>query len=143
MARKIKTIKNPPVKDILAVVLNDEIYDRHTEDTDPPKGALGRADFSGWTVFGGYVEGKIASLFMVQGGQLHFYCLKAYRAYARGFLNSALARHKKTVFCEIPVLYRSVINFAKKGGFKNIEIKSKAWLKRGVFYDVEVMQWAV
>lgn len=138
----IKTVKNPPEKDVLAVILDDEIYDRHTDDTDPPKHKLGAANLSGWVTLCGYVEGNIASLFLVKDGQLHFYCLKPYRRHARTLLNQALKTHRKPVFCEIPVLYLETINFALKAGFRRLQRKRDAWVKNGQIYDVEVLRWA-
>lgn len=139
----MRTIKNPPQKDIMAVVMDKDIYDRHTQDTDPNIEQSQQPDLSkGWVIYGGYVGGEIASLFMVNNGQLHFYCLKAFRENARELLRDALKMHGKPVFCQIPTLYKAVINFAKKAGFKHVETLKRAWLKGGVLYDVEKLKWA-
>lgn len=138
----ISIIKSPPDAHILSVLLDDEIYDRMTDDLDPSKDTLGNADLSGYGVYAGYVDGQIASAFLVRKGLLHFYCLRKHRKHARELLQLSLEAHGQKVFCQIPVLYRETINFAKKAGFVKIGEKAKAWLKNGKLYGVEVLEWA-
>lgn len=137
----LKSVFDPSEEDFLKVILDDEIYDRITDDNDLPKDRLGKPDLKGWVVIGGYVD-EIASLFMVKDRQLHFYVLSPYRKYARKLLQQGLKLHGYPVFCEIPKLYMETINFAKKAGFVETGIKRNAHMKHGKLYDVVRLEWA-
>jgi hypothetical protein len=138
----MKSVFNPPMEDVLKVLLDSEIYDRITDDTDPPKEKLGKANLSGWNIIAGYKE-EIASLFMVKDRQLHFYVLPQFRKYAREFLKQALKMYGQSVFCEIPTLYPETINFAKRSGFIESGIRRNAHMKNGKQYDLVRLEWAV
>jgi len=132
--------KIAPHKDVERIILDDEIYDRITHDDCPPKERFVLPK-NGYIAIGGYLDGKIASLYMVHGSKMHFMVLKCYRKYSRQLLDSAMNFYSLPVYCEIPTLYRSVINFAKKAGFVLSEIKEKSYLKNGKLYNVEVLKW--
>ena len=55
--------------------------------------------------------------------------LKKHRKHARKLLDASFKRRPKPVYCEIPSLYMSVINFAKKYGFVEINKEPRAHKK--------------
>ena len=99
-----------------------------------------------WVYIGGYLNGKLIAVSMVhlfeKGYKFHYQVLKSYRVYARIMLNQALGvimpRCKK-IYCEIPDLYQSVINFAKKAGFREVSKNESSILKNGQLYDRHLM----
>jgi len=127
-----------------AKVLNDpEIYDRISNDNCPdtfdeyPDTAL---------YIGGYVNGQLVSVSIIHetkiGYKFHYQVLKQHRKYAGKLLKQAIGpilQICESIYCEIPSLYRSVINFASKHGFEVVEIKNACYPKNGINYDVHVM----
>lgn len=124
------------------IIFDKEIYDRISDDKSPD-----REDFqiprNNVSYIGGYVDGIIVSLFIVHGKKLHFMVLKKFRVYANELLKASFALWPRNVYVEIPTLYRSVINFAKNFGFKEIGVDKKSHLKNGKLYDCHKLSYEV
>lgn len=134
------TIKIAPIEDVKTVVFDSELYDRITDDNCPSK-----EDFTlptdGYTAIGGYIHGKIASMFIVHDSKLHFMVLKPYRLYAWELLRDSFKFYPHNVYVQIPSLYRPVINFAKNFGFIETKIDKKAHKKDNRLYDVHTLTY--
>lgn len=127
-------------RDIAAVILDDEIYDRIIDDNCPPKERF-IAPESGYIYVGGYVSGKIASAFIVHDGKMHFMVLKPYRKHARKLLRESFKAYPFNVYVEIPACYMEVINFAKNYGFEEVKIEENAHKKNGKLYAVHTLEY--
>ena len=130
-----------PYEDVKTVIYDDEIYDRITDDNCPPKKEFVLPE-SGYVAVGGYV-GDIASLFMVHGDKMHFMVIKEYRKHSKDLLDLSFELYPRNVYCEIPSLYRSVINFALNYGFKETAISKLIYRKNGLFYNVHRLEYEV
>jgi len=122
-------VRIPDIGDILSILFDDEIYDRISDDTCPPKEDY---DFPehGLKNIGCYLDDKIIGLAIIEeNGKLHFQVLKAYRRHASKCLKACLKEIDDPLFCEIPLLYMSVINFAKKHGFSESGINDDTYIK--------------
>lgn len=131
-----------PIEDVRAVIYDDEIYNRITDDNCPPKEYFVLPE-SGYISVGGYVDSKIASMFLVHGDKMHFMVLKPYRKYARKLLKESFKVYPFNVYVEIPSCYMEVINFAKKFGFIEVGIEEKAHKKNGELYNVHTLEYEV
>ena len=131
-----------PLEDVKAVIYDDEIYERVTDDNCPPKEQF-EIPPEGYIAIGGYIEGKIASIFLVHGNKMHFMVLKNYRKYARQLLDESFKCYPFKVYVEIPASHKPVINFAKNYGFKEIKIEKMAHKKNGQLYDVHTLEYGV
>lgn len=127
-----------PREDIDRVLFDDDIYDRTTDDNCPPKEDV-NIPYDLALYVGGYVNGRIASLYIVHGDKMHFMVLKGCRAHARELLEESIRFHPQRVYCEIPALYMSVINFAKKNGFTETKINKNKHLKNGKLYNIHTL----
>lgn len=136
------TIKLAPRKDIKAVIFDDEIYDRITDDNCPPK-ELFELPQDGYVAIGGYIHGKIASMFIVHDDKLHFMVLKPYRLYAWELLRDSFKFYPHNVYVQIPSLYKPVINFAKNFGFKETLVTEKTHKKNNCWYDIHTLTYEV
>lgn len=122
-------------RDVDVLVYNPELSDRITDDYCPALKDF-EMQYHNSVFIGGYIEGKIASLFIVHMDQtMHFMVLPCYRMRARELLNESLKLWPYDVYCIIPVLYKPVINFARKMGFKEVARLPDDHLKNGVYYD--------
>jgi len=128
--------------EVKKIILNREIYDRISDDNSPSREEF-IIPFEHANFIGGYVDCKIASLFIVHGKKMHFMVLKEFREHANELLQSSFMLWPRDVYVEIPTLYRSVINFAKKFGFKEICVKENAHLKNGKLYDCHKLTYEV
>ncbi len=130
-------IKIPSLQDIGIVILDEEIYDRISDDNCPPREEFLVESFFNidMDILGGYIEGNIASLFMVHDKRMHFMVLKKYRRYSRELLAESLKGYPHDIYVKICSKYKPVINFAKNNGFKEILIEPKTYLKNGCLYD--------
>lgn len=127
-------IKKPSKKDIDTILFDPEIYDRITDDI--TYGADIRVPYDKWFFLGAYIDGKIVGLFYVHDDDwMHFAVLKKYRKYAKEILNKCLKLYPFSIYCIIPTLYKTVINFAKKHNFKQDCVLLKNYLKNGKAYD--------
>ena len=131
-----------PMEDVKKLIYNDELYDRITDDSCPPKEDYILPE-EGYIAVGGYIGGEIASLFMVHGKKMHFMALKQYRKQARLLLKESFKVYPYDVYCAIPSLYMSVINFAKNYGFKETSVESRAHKKNGILYDIHILEYEV
>jgi hypothetical protein len=127
--------------DIQAVILNDEIYDRITDDNCPPASEFD-IPYEEAEYIGCYLCGRIAGLFVVHDDKMHFMVLKQYRPWASDLLKACFEYRPQSVYVEIPLLYKSVINFAKRNGFVEIYSSGKH-LKNGVEYDTKKLIYEV
>lgn len=131
-----------------AEVLNDPwVYDRITHDDSPASVDEYPADAF---YVGGYVNGKLVAVSIVHlfdisevvGYKFHYQVLPSYRRYARVLLYEALTIILpifKRLYVEIPTLYPSVINFARKAGFREVSVTRDSFLKNGHIYDRKLM----
>lgn len=127
-------IKKPSIRDINLVLFDDEIFDRISDDNTRKEGLL--FPYQDWDWYGGYINNNIIGLFYIHDDNwMHFAVLKQYRKYASKFLKKCLKEYNKSVYCLIPTMYKSVINFAKKHGFKENGNGQFKYLKNNVFYD--------
>lgn len=129
--------------DIRAVMFDAEIFERTNQDGVPLGGDLAKADLSGWAFIGGYVRGRIASLFIVYGGLMHFWVLRPFRGHARALLDASFRLWPESVRIEIPELYPDVIAFAKAYGFVERGRLAGDFLKGGKYYDKIIMDYEV
>lgn len=127
-----------------ADVLNDPwVYDRITSDFSPKS----VDDYPRDTIYlGGYANGSLVSVFNVHlfelGYKIHFQTLRPYLLCARELFEQALdyiMPTLKKVYCEIADLYPSVINFARKSGFREVQVNEQSFLKNGRWYDRHLM----
>lgn len=126
-----------------AEVLNDPwVYDRITHDDSPA--SVDEYPSDAFYV-GGYVNRRLVAVSIVHlfelGYKFHYQVLKAYIRYARFLLDEALQIILpifKRLYCEIPSCYRSVINFARKSGFRPVEVRG-SFVKNGHAYDRHLM----
>ena len=130
-------------EDIEAVMFDDEIFDRTNDDFAPRKEDCNifNADLSGFYFIGGYVDGKIASLFIVHDERMHYWVLKDHRVHARKLLDVSFDIWPHRVYVAIPDLYRSVINFAKNYGFVETKIEDASYLKNGQYYNTYYLEY--
>ena len=131
-----------PKRDIRKVILNKEIYDRISDDNSPKKEDF-IIPYDSSNFIGGYISGKIASLFIVHGKKMHFMVLKEFRKYSKELLEASFVLWPRSVYVEIPSLYQSVINFSKNFGFKEFDILRNGHLKNGVSYDCHKLLYEV
>jgi hypothetical protein len=133
-------IRKPTREDIDLVTFDDEIWQKTSYDNCPNKEEL-RTNYDFYSYFefwGCYLNNKIIALATVgNGGNFHFEVLKPYRKHAKIALNGFLTVLNRDLFCEIPLLYKEVINFAKKNGFKEEgEILGRKFTKNGIDYKL-------
>ena len=133
-------IRKPTREDIDLVTFDDEIWQRSNSDNCPSKEEL-KANYDFYNYFeflGCYLNNKIIALATVGNeGNFHFEVLKPYRKYARIALNGFVTVLNRDLFCEIPLLYKEVINFAKNNGFKEEgEILGRKFTKNGIDYKL-------
>ena len=136
------TARKPCHEEVVKLIYDDDLYDRMTDDNCPPKEEF-EMPTDGYDVVGGYVSGVIASLFLVHDDQMHFIVLKPYRKHARELLKASFQERPRSVYCKIPSLYRSVINFAKNYGFMEASIELLAHKKNGQLYNIHRLEYEV
>ncbi len=133
-------IKRPTKEDIDLLTFDDEIWQRTTDDNCPNKEEFKKDyDFYNYFEFWGcYLKNQIIALASVKSdGNFHFEVLKPYRKFARIALNGFITVLNRNLFCEIPILYKEVINFAINNGFKQSEIiPDKDFIKNGIKYKL-------
>ena len=130
-------VRSCPIEDAKEILTDDEIYERISDDKCPSKEAISFPDIN---YIGVYLDEKIISLAMVYAGIFHFQVLKPYRLkYAREALIRSVDMFRKPLYVEIPSLHKTTINFSKKFGFKEIDMKNNSYLKNGNLYDMHVL----
>ena len=134
------TVKYAPYRDVTAIVYDKELYDRMSDDSCPVREKFVMPK-NGYVAIGGYIDNKIASLFITHDGKLHFMVLKLYRKYARLLLKASFGLWPHLVYVEIPNCYMEVINFAKRYGFKEIKIEKKIHKKNGQLFNVHTLEY--
>ena len=139
MASKFKnhiTVKLITKEMAEAIVKDPEIYNRISDDNCPPSSDFVMPDME---YIGGFIDGKLVSVYM-ETDLVHFQVLKVYRRYARELFKKSIKKGVKIV--EIPVLYRSVINFVRKTGFTLESIIKSGYQKNGINYDIHrLIKW--
>lgn len=131
-----------PIEDVKKLVYDDELYDRITDDNCPPKEQFEMPE-DGYKAVGGYVDGEIASLFMVHDNKMHFMVLKPFRRLSSKLWKASIRFMPCSGYCEVPALYKSLINFAKKHGFIETKIEKSAHKKNGIMYNVHTLEYEV
>ena len=131
-----------PIEDVRKLVYDDELYDRITDDNCPPKEEF-EMPSEGYEAVGGYIDGKIVSLFMVHDKKMHFMVLKPFRKFAGKLWKVSIKFMPCSGYCEVPALYGSLINFAKKHGFIETGIERLAHKKNGKLYDIHTLEYEV
>ncbi len=115
------TIKNPNQEDIKTIIMDEEIYDRISDDNSPSLKEFqldtNLLDCFKLHILGGYIADKIVSLYIVHDGFLHFMVLKPYRKYARELYKLSAAQSPQDIYTKVASKYKSLINFAKHNGF--------------------------
>lgn len=135
---EIKEVSDP--EEIKAIILDDEIYDRITDDTCPKKEDY-VFDSIGAQFFGGYLDGKLIGLVIHHDGEIHVNILKEYRKdYKTELVRGAFNKiDRPNVWAEIPLLFPSIIKFAEDEGFKQEKVIKDGFLKNGKTYDTVIM----
>lgn len=125
-------IRTPSGDELKRVLFDPWVWDRISEDFAPAQDQIGEIPPARWFVAyaDGVPCGYAATHATEDGEKLHFAMLPAYRMRAREFLRGVLDRVGK-VYCEIPVCYPELINFARKGGFVPVG-EYGTYLKHGV-----------
>lgn len=129
-------IKKPSTKDIDLIFFDDEIYNRIADDTCPAKEDF-NLSYEIFDFLGCYFNNSIIGLANIEKtGEFHFQVLKPYRKYAREFLKKSLEIFDRYLFCQIPTCFRSVINFAKNNGFREVKMTdNKQFIKNNISYN--------
>jgi len=78
---------------------------------------------------------------MVHDKKMHFMVLKPHRRYSGRLWEEWFKLLPCVGYCEIPALYKSLINFAKKRGFREVKIKPLSHKKNGKLYDIHVLEF--
>ena len=78
-----------------------------------------------------------------EGRKCHIQVLPAFRVeHAATFTGKALEfRGNKTLYAEIPMFFKSLINFAKKRGFEVIGEIDNNYIKSGVKYNTKILRF--
>lgn len=130
-------VKEPTKEEIDLITFDDEIYSRSMDDTTLTKEQIKKIFPYGMFKFlGCYLNDDIIGLSSIEGNKFHFEVLKPYRKHARECLKLCLNRIDEPLICEIPTLYRSVINFAKKAGFIELEESINVYRKNNINYKM-------
>lgn len=130
-------VKEPTKEEIDLITFDDEIYSRSMDDTTLTKEQIKKIfPYNLFKFLGCYLDGKIIGLSSIENGRFHFEVLKPYRKHARECLKASLEQLEKPLVCEIPTLYKSVINFAKKSGFKELGESINIYRKDNINYKM-------
>lgn len=130
-----EVINHPAIYDLL---VDDTAHDRFQGRIELPDDAI---------YAGGFVDKELASVSIAhlteRGHQYHFQCLPEYREhkYELGQQGMELIVPMcENVWCEIPDLYPEVYHFARKFGFREVEILKDHYVKNGERYDSRIME---
>ena len=126
--------------EVCTVIYDDEIYDRITDDNCPTKDKF-VMPCCGYEAVTGFVDEQIASLFTVEeDSNMHFMVLKKFRKHADELWRESFKLLHKSGYCNVASKYMSLINFAKKRGFKEVEVVPKAYSKNNKLYDLHILK---
>lgn len=114
------------------IILDPYVYDRITDDYCPKPEDYVMPDIP---YYGGFLNGKLVSVFVYWGENPHFQILKSYRMHAREFAKMFIDISPKPMIAAVPSLYRTYINFLKKLGFTLLSIDKNNYTKNGKTYD--------
>ena len=115
------------------------IYDRISCDGAPSRERL-KIPYEKATYIGGFVNGETASLTIVHhGGKVHFMVLPRFKMFADELWEKSSRLCPKRMFAIVPSLYGTLLNFAKKHGFKETGMQKQNFLKNGRLYDCHVL----
>lgn len=95
----------------------------------------------------GYVNSEIIALMVYhnhhEGRKCHIQVLPEFRVkHAEIFTRKALEfRGSETLYAEIPMFFKSLINFAKKRGFEVIGEIDNNYIKSGVKYNTKILRF--
>ena len=129
-------IKTPSEAEFYSIIFDNEIYDRISDDHSPAKEDF-RINLDDYKIFGFFLGKKIIGILTQDNKDyIHLQVLKSYRKdYASIGLRTCLDKLKGDIFCEIPTLYKNVIDFAEMHGFKKWHIEKDSYLKNRLLYD--------
>ncbi len=130
------------------VFFDQELYDRHSQDTDPDMGTIRAGNmesaFKSSTFLSSYVDGELAGYLQIESnGHLHVSVLKDYRNRGKEIVDACLELWPFNFFVAIPECFPSVYHFAKNYGCKEKEIRKDAWMKNGKAHDVHILTYEV
>lgn len=125
-------------EDIDRVMFDDEIYDRISDDSCPPKEEI-RLTYHEAKYVAGYIDGETASLAALHDGRVHFMVLKPYRLHAHELWKETEKYLPPKMYAAVPSLYKTLINFAKKHGFREVDVQKKVYRKNGRLYDRHIL----
>lgn len=142
------TVKTPSMDDIKAVILDPEIYDKASDDNCPERNEfdlenLLESSEEPHNFIGGYIDGQIAALCDLHNGEIHYEVLKPYRKYARLIWQKIINNYDVKGVARVPIIHKSMINFAKKAGFREGGIVKNAYLKNNNLYDIQILIYRV
>ncbi len=122
----------PTKEEIDLITFDEEIWKKTADDLCQKDFELPYEKFE---FLGAYLEEKIIGLASIEkDGRFHFEVLKPYRRCAREILALFLNQLQRPIYCAIPTIHKSVINFAKKNGFQEVGILEERFLKNGINY---------
>lgn len=118
-------IREPSKADIEKILFDEEIYKRISDDRCPPRSVMRWIfPYSMFKYRGIFLGDEIVGLGNIdRNSKFHFAFLKKYRLLARKGLKMILddkefcQMYQDNIWCEIPIIYKGVINFAKRSGF--------------------------
>jgi len=132
-------------KDIRRVLCHPEIYDTISDDNAPHPDKF-KIPFYGYQYIGGYVNSEIIAVMVYHGyrdGQkCHVQVLPEFRdEYAASFGEQSLQfKGNQPLYAEIPDLYKNVLDFSFKFGFKIIDTLKDDYIKNGINYNMNILR---
>lgn len=125
-------------KEITSILLDEEIYDRISDDSSP-----NREDYVLYKkarFIGAYLDGKIIGLVIHHDRRMHMQILKPYRSKGHFLIRKAISMiDDDRIYAKIPSRYQSVIDFARLEGFKEERVIKNNYVKKGKTYDTHIM----
>ena len=133
------------LEEIKAILCDPVIYDTISSDECPLIGEF-EPPLNGFLYYGGYVDNKIIALAVyhkyLDGDKYHPQVLPEFREkYAKKFVEQSLKlKGTPILYAVIPDLYKSVLNFALKFGFKIVDKKLNSFVKNGKSYNDNILR---
>ena len=135
------------IDDIKRVLCDPVIYEAIAGDGCPDSKYFEPPMGRRYQYIAGYVDSEIIALMVYHehndGRKCHIQVLPKFRVkHATEFTELALEfRGNKTLYAEIPMYFKSLINFAKKRGFEVIDEVDNNYTKNGVKYDTKILRF--
>lgn len=126
-------IKIPTKDDIDLITFDEDIWNRTIDDRCPSKENC-VIPYDLFRFYGFYMDNKIVGLASIEeDNRLHFEVLKPFRKFAREMIKLILEK-EDYLYCAITIFHKSVINFAKKSGFKEIGFCEGLFIRNNINY---------